>query len=194
MVGGEAEEAHQAKLTRMARVVRLLVRVRFLAVTTTEGQPVDFTFCSRRGLACFFIYYILSILLNLLYLLTMHFAIKSSNQLNTALEAMDQTDLLSSLSYNLCTFLTLPALPLLLSRAAALAPQVALAPTLPWPATWPQLAACELLTATSYALIMAPGALLATTTVFYILKYIFAFAAILVCQIYKMSKSDYFFV
>lgn len=192
MVAGEAEGTDQAKVTRMARLVSFLVRMRFLAVTRPEGRPVGFSLCSRRGLACLFIYYIFSILLNLLYLLTMHFAIKSSNQLNTAMEAMDPTDLLSSLSYNLCTFLTLPALPLLLSRAAARAPMVALSPSLPWPSTAAHLAACELLAATSYALIMAPGAILATTTVFYILKYLFAFGAILVSLLWKMSKSVHF--
>ena len=130
-----ADKAKEGKLTRMSRLASLLVRIRFLALDTTEGQEARFSLCSRRGLACLFAYYLFSILLNFLYLLSLHFASKTSSQFNTALESVDSTDLMSSISFNLCTFLTMPALPLILSRGAAMVPGVALSPNLPWPST-----------------------------------------------------------
>jgi hypothetical protein len=110
----------------MSRFVQLLVRVHFLPVRLAVGAggAASFRLCSREALAAFAIYYLSCVVLYLLNVFFFFFSLDDRHR--TAVQSVDIVDILSKCGQSLSTFLTLPALPLLLGRSVALAPLVTL--------------------------------------------------------------------
>ena len=151
MEAREVESRERPRVTRMSRFVELLVRIHFLPVVVArDGQSATFSLWSLRGLASLSIYYISCILLFLLA--SVFFSFTLSDQHAQTIVSMNLTDLLSNVGYQLSTFFTVPALPLILGKAASLAPRIALSPALTWPRRGRQVILCEVICAIGYAL------------------------------------------
>ena len=151
----ELEQVKEQEATSMARLVLLLVRVKFLPVTVRQGGRVaTFRFCSGLALSSFCLYYLSTTLLFLTSFLLFNLSMTSEQSL--VIRGMDVTDNLSNLGFSLFTFLILPILPLVLANSISLAPLVTLSPLLPYPRHARRVFFCELLCLVGYSLRIIP--------------------------------------
>jgi hypothetical protein len=138
--------------TRLGRLVRGLVRVRFLPVRLAgDGRSATFGLCTGPALLSFFLYYIPVILLIALG----SFFPDNREMAKIKMEKMKSggpVDFFSGLSYNICFYLTLPALPLVMGRSVPPASLVTLSPALPWPRQAAQILLCRVLAIIAYML------------------------------------------
>lgn len=140
--------------TWISKLIRMLVKIRFLNLDIDNDQKVYFNPMRIRSMSAIFLY--IGVPMGLYFVSWGLFETSSNVKSENYFEKVDPTEILTQFGFSISNFLFLPFLPLIIAKAASKIPSISLDNHLPWPKIGSKLIFCEFFTFFGYILNIFP--------------------------------------